>query len=539
MSRVYLVDDEAFTIKGITAFINNNFSSMEIVGSAGDGVTAFEEIQDLKPDIVITDVRMPGLNGVELSKKLRAAIPELKMIFISGYDDVDYIRNALKVEAIDYILKPVNIAELKQVLSNVEEKISKEYAKKKYSIEMEQKLLQSMPALRQRFFYMIINRYKRGNLPGEFNKTTICNRMKFLDIDLPYEGTFITVALWIKNVEHIYEPGNEMEMEMFSFAILNVMQEIIDKYARGYVFETEYNEFGAILLFEDEYEDLLLRIADKLHKTMLDVFGLDTVLGIGDEAKDISEISRSWKAANNSVRAKSYLGANHTIYIAPRAKNTDLEAVSEIFENLEECLRHGNSDAAEEYLEQMFQHNGSYSIEYYKTLSIQLLLLGGQTLLEKNSSFDTGNREMLKAMQNVFAASSSKQLKSIVEACYRRLYSDTASGDYNELSNVVSMIKNIIDSQYNEKLTLSDIAREVFLTPTYVCLVFKEDTGLTVNEYITSVRMAKARELLRTTDMKFADIAEKIGYSDASYFSKLFKRYEGMLPSEYRQRNRK
>ncbi len=539
MIKIYLVDDEAFIIKGITAFINNKFSSMEIVGSARDGVTALKEIQELKPDIVITDVRMPGLNGVELSKKLCAAIPELKMIFISGYNDVDYIRNALKVEAIDYILKPVNIDELEQVLLIAEGKISKERAKKKYSIEMEQKLLQSMPALRQRFFFMIINRYKRGDLRGKLNKTMICSRMKFLDIDLPYEGTFITVTLWIKNEDHIYEPGNELEMQMCSFAIQNVMQEIINKHTRGYVFENEYNEFGAILLFEDEYEDLLLRIADMLHKTMLDVFGLDTVLGIGDEVKNLSEISRSWKAANNSVRAKSYLGANHTIYIAPHEKNNDFETASEMFENLEERLRSEGSDAADEYLEQLFQYNGSYSIEYYKTLSIQLLLLGGQALMEKNSSFDACNHEMLMAMQNVFAASSSKQLKSIVEACYRRLYSNTAANDDHEMSNVVSEIKGIIDNRYNEKLTLSDIAREVFLTPTYVCLVFKEKTGFTVNEYITSVRMAKARELLSTTDMKFAGIAETIGYSDASYFSKLFKRYEGMLPSEYRQKNRK
>lgn len=434
MIKVYIVDDEAFVTEGLRNFINASFDTMEIVGIASDGLTAFEDIKTLMPDIVITDVRMPGMSGVELSKKLRAIMPSVEILFISGYDDVDYIRNALKVEAIDYILKPVDIEELKQVLTRFEKKFNKKTTDRKRFVEMEQKLLQSMPALRQRFFYMLINRYRRGNKKAEFNREILCQRMKFLNIDFPYAGKFITVAMWIDNVEKLYSSEDYMDIELFSFAIQNVMQDIIDKYTKGYVFETEYNEFGAILYFDTDYSEALLKLADEMHKTMMSTFNLKTVLGIGDEVYKISEIGMSWEFADDSVREKKYLGMNQTIYLVP----------------------HSNVDI-----------------------------------------------------------------------------------NQDKLSNVVAKIKEIIDRRYSEKLSLSDIASEVFLTPTYICLLFKEDTGITINEYITRVRMAKARDFLQNTDMKFSDIAECIGYSDASYFSKLFKRYEGMLPSEYRNKKRK
>lgn len=431
MIKVYIADDEVPVVDGMKDFINTNFKSMKVVGSAYDGQTAMEEIRQQKPDIVITDVRMPGLNGVELSKKLREEMESVEILFVSGYDDVEYMRNALKVEAIDYILKPVNVAELKQVLSKFEIKFNKETEQRKYSIEMEQKLLQSMPALQQRFFSMLINRYRIGKQPAGFNRRVLCNRMKFLGLELPYEGKYMAIAMWIKNIDKLYGSDDYMEVEMFSFAIQNVMQEITAKYAKGYVFETEYNEFGAILCFKGDYSDRLLQMANEMHKTMLDIFSLETVLAIGDEVENISEIGLSWEFADDSVREKQYLGSNKTIYIAPHSR--------------EGRERHG------------------------------------------------------------------------------------------KLSNVVTEIKGIINKRYGEKLSLNEIASEVYLTPTYVCLLFKEDTGITVNEYITKVRMAKAKEYLTNTNMKLPDIADKIGYSDASYFSKLFKRQVGMLPSEYRQ----
>ena len=197
MIKVYIADDEVPVVDGMKDFINTNFKSMKVVGSAYDGQTAMEEIRQQKPDIVITDVRMPGLNGVELSKKLREEMESVEILFVSGYDDVEYMRNALKVEAIDYILKPVNVAELKQVLSKFEIKFNKETEQRKYSIEMEQKLLQSMPALQQRFFSMLINRYRIGKQPAGFNRRMLCNRMKFLGLELPYEGKYMAIAMWI------------------------------------------------------------------------------------------------------------------------------------------------------------------------------------------------------------------------------------------------------------------------------------------------------------------------------------------------------
>ena len=535
MNRLYIADDEALSREGLASFIKHNFSDIEVVGQADNGITALDEILAKKPDVVLTDVKMPGLDGIALSKRLRGLMPQLKIVFISGYDDVSFIKSALKVEAVDYIIKPIDLDELTRVLVKVVDIIKTEDTQKKRIVEMEKQLLQSMPALRQRFFAMIIKSTDRNGQNSKSSEKELRRRMEFLGIDLPYEGRFIAACVKIENIEKL-SYDSEREWQLLSFGILNVFQESVDKYVRGYAFETEYGEFAAILCFDGDYENSLFELADTIDSNLKRALGVEIIMGIGCEVESISRIGDSWKGAHASVKKKMFLGASRTVSMDTIAENNNAVINEDVFNELKELLHQASYELIKNRLSELFTMMERESTEEYRTNCAQLLFQAMRFVLETDMNNSGSEQNQLKAINEIMGAETKEQMRANVQDYYAVICRQIDNVRSGRTRNVVSKIKNIIESRYSEALTINDIASEIFLTPTYVCLIFKEDTGMTLNEYITGVRMRHAKELLETTTDKLDEIAWKVGYSDASYFSKLFKRYEGELPSKFRQR---
>ena len=207
-----------------------------------------------------------------------------------------------------------------------------------------------------------------------------------------------------------------------------------------------------------------------------------------------------------------------------------------VLEDLKEHLYQEDKESIFKCLSHLFEQIENENTESYRMLCSQMLFSAMRFLLETNVNPLEGKQNQLQVIRDIISVQTKKEMRSIVEWYYDKIC-ETVEDSRSETRNTTKKVKDIIDKRYREKLTINSIANEIFLTPTYVCLVFKEDTGMTINEYLTRVRMNAAKKMLTETDIKFTKIAEQVGYADSSYFSKLFKKLEGVLPSEYRKNN--
>lgn len=400
MYKVFVVDDEYYARKCMAEFIKG-LDNCEIAGQADNGETALEEVLETNPDILITDVKMPKMDGLTLIKKLREnGKDDIKVIFMSAYSDVEFVRAALKVDAVDYILKPINITELTNVINKVTKELDKEKKEREHLFRVEKKLMQSAPYLNKDFFVNLIE--------GSYeNADKIKQRMEFLGIKMPEGSSHCVAIVRFEKYKSIISDMSKRTKKAFDYAVVNVLQEIINEHFSGYSFDVGNGEFIGIVNIPRDCSQYEMRkfkneIVDILKRT----FNTSVKTEIGVPEEHVKDIGKSYKAAYKSIDSN-------------------------------------NAQTAEK-------------------------------------------------------------------------------------------IKHYIDEHYRENIRIKDIADNLFLTSTYICLIFKNEVGITINKYITQMRIEEAKNLLKNTNMTIAQIALSVGYTDTTYFSKLFKSYTGSNPSEMR-----
>lgn len=535
MYRLFIVDDEFPTRDGLRNYFDWAKYGIEVIGEADDGEKALEKIMQLKPDIVLTDVKMPKMDGLQLAQQLRENIKDIKIIFISGYDDVDYIKTALKVDAIDYILKPVKFKELQAVIERVVQIVTQEHTQKKNIYNMEKKLLQSLPLLRERFFVALV----RG---GVESGTGLSEKLSFLDLHFPAEGVFCALMVSMDGYVKQFENESEVDRQCTSFAVLNICQELIERHLSGYIFEDGQGEYVGILnLGSQEYEEKLLSLAREIKDNLMQHLNLSVTIGVGKTVEKLVSIPQSYSMACQAARYRLFAGSNKIITIdaldagGDRVFKIDLMT----WEKITSILKAGDVEKLTEVLDEMFtqlSNSRMVDITYCRNICLQLLLHASRLMMELEISRVEDEFKDNSLMESIFKLDTVEEMKMFISKYYTYICMLITENRDKKSTNVIEKIKEIIHKRYHENITIGDIADEVYLTSTYICLIFKEETGETINDFLTKVRVEKAKELLKDARNKAYDICYAVGYADPSYFSKLFKKYTGVSPSEYRQK---
>ena len=534
MYRVFVVDDEETTRKGIIGIILAQNWDIEVVGEAGDGVCAVDKILREKPDVVITDVKMPIMDGVELASRIREAEPGIKIIFISGYDDTEYMKSALTLDAIDYILKPVNVEELKNVIKKVLNIIDTEMQEKKIGIEMNQKLLQSMPLLKDRFLANLVKNVFQSEAQIE-------KQVQFLELDLPQNTDYCVMIVQIDDYMRMQEEMAEHDRQLLSFGILNICQELIQNQLSGFIFENNFGEFVSILKLASETEnDKLFSLANEIKTALLDYMEIQITVGIGGGVRGRLAIYSSYQSAYTALNHKLYLGKNKIIMFDSTVSNRREEEFrfdNEMLENIRSLLDIADKSKMAAYMEEFFTRLSGCRIdhEFCRNICYQLIILGESVLL-KNGVTITGELRAYDRMSEAGRLDTIAEMSRCMIGYFRRVCDALCDLRSNKTTNAVDLVKGIIEESYAENLTISDLAGRVYLTPTYLCLLFRQETGMTINDYLTYVRIQKAKELLGDLKNKIYDISYMVGYANPSYFSLQFKKLVGMGPREYREK---
>jgi two-component system response regulator YesN len=535
MYKLVIVDDEPTVRNGLRSYFNWSDFGIEVVDEADDGDVGLQIIKRIKPDIVLTDVRMSKMDGIKMSAEIHARYPHIKIVFVSGYEDADYLKSALQVNAVDYIFKPVNMQELRNVVGRVIGELQEEQKGRQLIADMQVKLAQSMPLLCEKFLMSVI----RDGVP---RPDRIQDQLDFLGLHLPLEASFWVIIVRVDDSAEVVDARSERDKQLLTYAILNVCQELIGRYMSGYAFENQSGEYVGILYGEgdrERLEDQLFLLAEEIRGNLAKWLKISVTIGVGEHVAQLSALPLSYTRAREAADQKWYLGKNRIITMdslqteEPSFHRIESSHIKRFVSVLKAADTKSLMDELDEWFDRL-SRNRRDGFRYARIVSLELILLANRLMLELNIHCRELEEKEAVLWERIFKHETIRDLRELLESHLMEVCKQIQEKRNGKARNVIERIRAVMDTRYAENLTVADIAKSVYLSSTYVSLIFKQETGETVYEYLTKVRIERAKELLRDPQKKFYEICEAVGYSDPSHFSKIFKKYTGFTPSTYR-----
>ena len=543
MVKVYLVEDEIIIRQSIKNSIDWEKEGYEFVGDASDGELALPVILKEKPDILITDIRMPFMDGLELSRMVKAELPDIKIVILSGYDDFEYAKQAIKIGVAEYLLKPVSSAVLLEHLSEIAEKVRDEREdlalKKVYYQEMQE----NEELIKMKFLGELIS--------GKLSLADAMEKGKRFHMNL--SGPFYRIILFkFIQEDHVQAEQSEALAEAYE-AVGNYVDGLKDafRFQRGV-------EGWAFLLtsVEEDMEAQTERFIEGLKEVIAPFEALTWFGGIGSEAARLRELRYSFREADKAFACRFVQEPNQIISVEQlNYEQLDNEFDANIFGEINQFdqiitrfLSSGSREEVESFVGALFteiseDHFRSLMIRQYIIMDIYATVLAFCKKLRKDTGADgeaAGQMESLRENEEilkraVLTAESVDDIKDYIGTLLDHVIElrNTLSG--RRYSDIIRTARKRIEQDYmSEDISLNTVAAEVCMSPSYFSSVFSKEMGKTFIEYLTEVRMEKAKQYLVCSSMKTSEISYEVGYKDPHYFSYIFKKTQGCTPKEYR-----
>ena len=530
--KVFLVEDEFVVREGIKNNIDWESHGYEFCGEAGDGEIAYSMIQKLKPDIVITDIKMPFMDGLTLSRMLKAEFPWIEIILLTGYEDFQFAKEAIRIGVSCYLSKPISgdnlLKEVDTVAHRIEEKRQEREQAKRYEREMEERT-----ELEKREFFADL-------ISGSKGFSEIVDLAKRLSIDITaMEYNIVLLKVWSTRHDAYEYSDSVVEVE-------KSIKEISEK--AGAIF-FDLNVEGIALLFKcDDPETLGIAIEKSIGdmKAVLDRYHhLRYFGGIGQPAQRITEIPSSFGWASRAFAHMYLTSENGFLYgteeeLSPEKDDVILSDIDPRHIDrklIKEFLRRGEESETEFFVDEFLNGMGkgairSTMLRQYIAMDIYFCVSDfaenelGLNKEERENRVETPTCEILSSESKTM-----EYLVRILDSAVT-LRNEGSRGHYRD---VVNEVKAYIEEKYTEEeLSLNSLAAHVNFSPNHLSAVFKQQTGQPFIKYLTDYRMNVAKDLLRTTSKKSNEIGLMVGYKDPHYFSYLFKKTQGMTPTQYR-----
>ena len=521
MLKLVIADDEPMILKGLKKLIQGLDMDIQVIAEARDGAEAADKILSLKPDIAILDVAMPAKTGLDILKELANCQCPTQVIFLSGYKEFSYVKEAIQYGAVDYLLKPVEEEPLVQSL------------KKAASLLQDQSILQLFndEDVDIRKIFRSINEGLAYN-EEEFYQI-------FKDLGLALEDKALVCVDFYLSSESGRKLSNELfgKRQLVRFSVFNEIQEYVRQNNCGFLIRKEVSHsYQVFILPAASGREEMKRHIRLISQLIREKYGFALRAGIGDFIYDIRDLQKTYKT---SIMARDfYYFLNQPVIFSEDIKNV-YEPVEEEYEkSCEEILDHilhQRSQAAAcigGCLDLIcVMHYGSRSAVVHKCISFSEQLHQHLVKYHLIEPEDPAFREYLLALPDydTFAA-----LKEASLQYYRTLLEQLyASGNYQDSSETARLVK-YIEEHYAEDITLADLSRLACMNPYYVSSFFKKSTGKNFKTYLTEIRMKESIRLLLTTDKKVYEVAEAVGYHNVRQYMDKFKQLYGMSPSEYK-----
>ena len=518
--RVLLVDDEEDIREGISRKMDWLGLGFSLVGEAANGQDALELAESLRPDVILTDIKMPFMDGLELCRILTDRLPAARFVVFSGFDAFEYAKQAIQMNVVEYILKPINADELSAVLRRLKDQLDRERAERRNVELLRSRYTENLPVLRELFYANLLD--------GHIEPGTERERAARLDIDLQGEE-------WAVGLAYI---GSDRRDALSTLSVQKLLEETLtaDRCKLSL-----YNDWVAVIVSLTESFTIydLIRVLDRVCTLAASYLGLTLTVGVGAPCKELSGMARSAAEARTALEYRSMVGRGQVIYIG------DLEPDGGqvlTFEEADErtltaAVRLGSEqevrDAAAALAGKIREANpsaGQYNL-FLMELVTHLMKMTRRSGVGVEEVFGTGFSLPIQDS----ALPSLEELEDWCAERYLRLRTLIRRRQTDSAGQTVETAKEYIRQHYAESdLSVEKLCAYLHLSSTYFSTLFKRETGTSFTAYVTTVRMEAAAEAIRGTEEKTYLIAQRCGYEDPNYFSYVFKRHFGVTPTKYR-----
>lgn len=526
MYTVLLVDDEDDVTQIIMKKVPWEDMGFSVVGLANNGVKALELVEEYQPDVVMTDIRMPYMDGMELSKRIRAEFPTTKILLFTGFDEFEYAKEAIHLEVDEYILKPLNCAELTKVFQKLREKLDTEIREKRNVETLQKYYTDSLPLLRVNFYTALIegwltreqiDRYLRDYQITFTQPHVCCLVIHTSATQIPEGMTAMLVTASVEKQAQEYL-GEKWKTKSFS-------------YMGNTVLIAELEKEGDVAELTDDCD----RFCRYVHR-MIDAV---TTAGIGKVCDSLMELSDSYNGAREAVSYRGIYGAIRAINIREIAPKEDYSSagapgaeLSQLFKKIRLGTEKEVTEAVDCYVEQLTIHGKSmlqHHIDIMDLISDFYRFAANNEIADRETEKDIGQlyshlMDMDPAALRVWILERSLEYRS-------RLIIARNSSTRSFVQRAQEYVQN---SYADENISLDQVCDLLGVSNSYFSTIFKKETGQSFVGYLTGYRMEQAAKLLIETNEKSYIIAQKVGYTDSNYFSYVFKRHFGVAPSKYR-----
>ena len=534
MYKILVVDDEAVVREGIRDNIEWDELGFSLAGVCENGSEAMEAVDRAQPEVVLTDICMPFVDGLELTRYISGKYPSIKVIILTGFDEFEYAQQAVRLKAYDFILKPITASELRDKLRKLKEDLDAEKQKLEDIGKLRLQVVESLPLLRERF----LNRMVSGNL-SEADK----NKLDFFNISFTGDN-FVAAVIDVEDYGDFATDHPDTDDELLLFAVFNISEEIVSRYEGGLVFQNPNEKSIAVLSGDarDVLRDKAVCIFEELRQTLEKYLKITVSIGIGNVCTGIKEIKTSYKRAVSALDYRFLLGKNRVIYIGDMEDSMDKRPSynTEWEKKLILGIKTGTTEEIGDIVGRIIQSlkESNVSLDNYYILMQHLII----SIIDSLSEAGVNVGELLKEKVNPLTDIYRMKTLADVEV-WLKDFCNRASGYITSRRDNYSMVQAIKAEEYikenymDQDLSLNSLCKHLLMSVSYFSMVFKNHTGETFIEYLTRVRMEKAVELLKTTDLKSYEVADRVGYADPHYFGLIFKKATGMTPIECRERN--
>lgn len=538
--KVFLVEDEMVIRRGIKNSIDWEKEGYIFCGEASDGELAYPMIIKEKPDILITDIRMPFMDGLELCKLVKKELPNIKILILSGYDEFDYAKEAIRLGVTEYLLKPISSGKLLEALNGVSESIRREKEDKDLVRKYMEEMRENTEHEKQKFFEQMI--------AGNLSMADALETGKKYEMNLS-AGMYNLLLFRFTLGEENRKSGELLGEAEYAIEKLTERLEYVFEFQRGV-------EGWAFLLMADNEEQMSERVKElskDLEEIMKNYSTIAYFGGIGQPVARLRELEESFREAERALAARFTMELNRIISVEDirMAQNVDtlddieITSFGEIEKTrtmLEKFLNNGAEDEIDEfvdvYINELPEENlKSVLMRQYIIMDAYIVMM---SFCEKIEGIEGEMQAQSEELKNSMKTSQTlEEIKNYIRMLLKKIIGvrDTING--RRYSDIIEIAKDQIRKTYmSDEISLNTIAAEVGMSPSYFSSIFSKEMGKTFVEYLTEIRMDRAKELLMCSSMKTSEIGYEVGYKDPHYFSYIFKKTQNCTPKEFRARGK-
>ena len=532
--KIILVDDEAEIRQGMIKKINWEEFGFTVVGEAENGIEALDVIDKTSPDIVITDIRMPFMDGIKLAENIKHRFPTTKVVIISGFDEIEYAQTAIGLGVLRYILKPINSIEMGKLLIEIKNILDEERHSKNDIQLLKQNYKKSLPILKERFLNHWIEDYVEVNMIEEnietFELESLTSQLGVAVLKPDDQGKKDADIALVKN------------KALLNVAIFNICEEIVEENNLGVIFMRTNEIVLLISLGEEEAPKTSNRILlglEQIRTTVEKYLNVTITIGVGNACQDLSMLYKSYGAALAALDYTIMLGNNKIIYLEDIEPSTTHELkLSEIDERaLLMAIKLGSPDDIQKAIDTLIGRIDGMQL-YLKDYQLYLIdilsiILNFVTSMELDWDLVWDKKD--KFLLEINKLKTKEKINAwLFEICTKISSELTQTRDHNK-NDLIEKAKDHVQQNYSDgDLNAEKLCEILHISTNYFSALFKKETGLTFTSYLTQTRIDQAKKLLRNTEQKTFDIGNQVGYSQGHYFSYVFKKNTGISPTEYR-----